>query len=111
MLRGLDDDIQLAQKLAELFVASSPRVLARIRSGLAAGDAAEVECAAHEMKGALGNFYAACAVGAAAAVESAAQDGDLERAARALAVLETETRRLVPLLVTLRDAAAGTATE
>ena len=109
MLRGLDNDIQLAQKLAELFVESSPRVLERIRRGLALGDAAEVERAAHEIKGALANFYAACAVSASAAVESAAQNGDLARAARAFVALETETRRLYPLLVALRDAAAGAA--
>jgi HPt (histidine-containing phosphotransfer) domain-containing protein len=107
MLRGLDDDIQLAQKLAELFVESSPRVLERIRRGLALGDAPEVECAAHEIKGALGNFYAACAVAAAAAVESAAQERDLARAARAFAALETEAQQIHPLLVALRDAAAG----
>jgi HPt (histidine-containing phosphotransfer) domain-containing protein len=98
MLRGLDNDVQLAQTLAQLFLASSPPLLARMQLALAAGDADGLARAAHEMKGAIGNFYAAAAVAAAAGVESSAQSGDLARAARSLAALEAETERLLPEL-------------
>ena len=97
MLHSLDNDAHLAQALAQLFVAGRPRLLARVRAALAAADTGDLGRAAHVRKGALG---------VAAALETAAANGDLARAAQIVPRLEAEVRQLLPVLESLRDGAA-----
>jgi HPt (histidine-containing phosphotransfer) domain-containing protein len=104
MLRNLDDDVELVRELAGCFVASALELMAGMRRSLAEGDATALGCGAHAMKGAAGNFHAAPAVAAAAALETSARQGDLARAAPELAALEREIVRLLPLLETLHGA-------
>jgi HPt (histidine-containing phosphotransfer) domain-containing protein len=108
MMRSLDNDAELAQQLAQLFVDNSQRLLARMRHALAAGDTAELGRAAHEMRGAVGNFHAVSAVAAAAGLESSAQAGDLARATRDFARVEAEIGRVFPLLESLSNGEAAT---
>ena len=104
MLRSLDNDAHLAHALAQLFVAGCPGLMLRMRLALAAGDITALGRAAHEIKGALGNFHAGRAVAAAAALEAAAGGDDFTRAARLFPSLEAEIDRLMPELESLQDA-------
>jgi HPt (histidine-containing phosphotransfer) domain-containing protein len=93
-LDRIGGDIALLAEIATLFMQEYPQLLAIIRTACAAGDAREVERAAHSLKGAAANFSAFGTVEAALAVERLARAGDLPKAEEAIGPLEAELARL-----------------
>jgi CheY-like chemotaxis protein len=84
--------------LSGLFREESARLLAEIRAAVAAGDGARLQAAAHALKGAVSNFGAARAVGAARRLEQLGRAGDLRGAAAALGPLEEALQKVEPAL-------------
>ncbi len=97
-LSGLGDDIELARKLVSIFLEQSPRLVAEIRSAIAAGDAASLRRSAHALKGTISNFPLGAARGVAAEMETFGYDGNIDAAREAFPVLEQEVERLQSLL-------------
>lgn len=87
-LARLDDDVELFQTLAELFVEQGPKDLADTRAALSAQDAAALARAAHRIKGAVLQFCAPTVLDAARRLEELGRAGDLKEAAAACARLE-----------------------
>ena len=79
-LRRLDGDQSLLIDLIGFYLEDYPGLLVRIDEGLAAGDAASIERAAHSMKGLVANFDAAVAKDIAQQLESCAKQRDLTNA-------------------------------
>lgn len=69
-------------------------LLAAIREATASGDGKALERAAHNLKGALGNFSVEAAVQAAGELWMMGRQRDLKSAGEALAGLEEELERL-----------------
>jgi PAS domain S-box-containing protein len=101
VLARVDGDLELLQYIVELFLEELPKLMGEIRDAVARHDSEALERAAHTLKGSVGNFHANAVVGAAQHLETIAREGDLSGAREALAVLEHETERLKPALITL----------
>ncbi len=88
----------LVRQVAKLFLCECPRYLQRLRDALQRADAADLQFAAHALKGATGNLSAAPSAAAARRLEDQARAGRLDAAAEALTALEAELDRLRPAL-------------
>ncbi len=84
--------------MAAMFLSECPHQLDAVRQAVAAGDAKQVEQAAHLLRGSIGNFAAAEATAAAARLEAFGRSGDLSQAPGALRTLEAAIERLTPAL-------------
>jgi signal transduction histidine kinase/CheY-like chemotaxis protein len=100
-LAGLGEDVALARKLVEIFIAQSPKLMTNIRTALDAADAEALRKAAHALKGTISNFPAGPARGAAARMEVFGFDGDFAAAKDLYPTLEQEVERLKTLLPAL----------
>ncbi len=98
ILERVGGDMDLLRELIHVFVADSPRLWQNVRTALTQGDAAQLNRAAHTLKGSVGIFGANAARAAAERLELLAEQGDLTRAGEAAAHLETELERLKPIL-------------
>ena len=98
LLELFDQDAQLLAELAELFLADSRGLLSSLVAGVAAGDALQVEHAAHALKGSVGNFDAKRAAELARRIETMGRNHDLTGAALALEELSQEITRVNILL-------------
>jgi len=85
---------RLLQKVAFLFLANSPNLMAQVREGLAAGDVKIVERSAHTLVSAMAYFSAKSATDATRTMEQIGREGDLASAGSALETLESEIARL-----------------
>jgi two-component system sensor histidine kinase/response regulator len=94
----LGDDRGLLKKLVEFFFEDAPQLMEQLEAGVAAGNAANVERAAHSLKGLAGNFNALPAVDAALRLEEIGGCGDLSHAKTALTELQFELQRLYEAL-------------
>jgi two-component system, sensor histidine kinase and response regulator len=103
LLGQLEGDRELLREMVDLFLEDSPELLSRIRDAVRRGDAADLERAAHTLKGSVSNFRARAAAHAALRLEMIGRSGDLAEAEAALADLEQELERLKPPLLALRD--------
>jgi PAS domain S-box-containing protein len=100
-LAGLDDDVELARKLVDIFLEQSPRLMEQIRTALAAEDMIALRRAAHALKGTISNFPQGSARGVATRMEAIGYDGDVAAARETLPLLEQEVDRLTALLPSL----------
>jgi two-component system, sensor histidine kinase and response regulator len=100
-LEGLGNDTSLAQRLIDLFLKDSVRLLDEINHAIADGDADRLRRSAHTLKGAVSNFPAGAARDAVSRMETIGFDGDLEAARAVFPILEKEVDRLRGLLPTL----------
>ncbi|MEX2663836.1 MAG: ATP-binding protein [Vicinamibacterales bacterium] len=100
-LAGLDDDVELARKLVDIFLEQSPRLMDQIRTALAAEDMIALRRAAHALKGTISNFPQGSARGVATRMEAIGYDGDVAAARETLPLLEQEVDRLSALLPAL----------
>jgi CheY-like chemotaxis protein/HPt (histidine-containing phosphotransfer) domain-containing protein len=91
-------DADLLREIIELFLVDCPERLMELREALTHQDCKALVRAAHRLKGALGNISANNALVAVRYVETAARAGDVHAATAALARLEDELARLIPLL-------------
>ena len=105
-LARLGGDPGLFAEIVVLFLEDAPQLLDRVREGLEQQNQAELERAAHSLKGLSVNFDAKRLSSAAASVEQHARENDLERAAACYPNLEQEFRRLKDDLVAFRDSAS-----
>ena len=93
-LSRVQGDAELLTELIDLFLDESPGLLSRIRSAVTAQDSVGLESAAHQMKGAVGNFSANGAFDTALQLEGIGRGGDLTGAQDALHSMEHEIGRL-----------------
>ena len=100
---------ELLRKMADLFLADCPGLLAQICSALATGDGSTLERAAHRIKGSAANLSAPRVVAVAGRLEEIARGGCLAEAEAACAGLEAEVGRLGHALEILKEEGAGCA--
>ena len=87
-----------------LFIEDYPSRLSEIRDAVARKDSRTLERAAHSLRGAISNFHAKSAIGAALRLEDIGRFGNMIHAVEALSVLETD---LADLKLALSAAAGG----
>lgn len=97
-LARADQDVELLQAMAELFLEHGPKDMAEIKTALAARDAVAAGRSAHRLKGAVLQFCAPAALEAAMRIEEAGKAGDVEVAAGLCGDLEAELSRLLDAL-------------
>lgn len=107
VLARVEGDRELLAELLDLFAAETGRLLADLREGVAAGDAAGVERAAHALRGCVGNFGAPGASRLALELEWRGREGDLAGAAALLEELAAEVAELAAGLARLAAGAAS----
>ncbi len=97
-LRRTEGDAELLSEMARIFLDDCPRLISKIRTAVSNAAPRQIEHAAHELKGCLGNFSAAPAFEAAEKLEMLARDGQIADAVTAAGQLEAELGRLHPAL-------------
>jgi signal transduction histidine kinase/DNA-binding response OmpR family regulator len=102
VLNRVENDLDLLLEVIELFMESSPLLLAEIEAGLARGEHQAVERAAHALKGAMQNVGGALAAEAAAKLEYQGRSGNLGDAPGSLESLKTEYQQLTAALIECR---------
>jgi len=95
MIERLDGDDALARQLVVLFLGEYERLLANLRTALAAGSADEVRRAAHAAKGCLANFIEGGPQATAHQIEQLGAAGRLSEVPALSAQLEDEVGALV----------------
>ena len=94
LLERTESDVELIRALVTVFLSDNPSLLGKIERALSAGDAAELERAAHTIKGALGVFGAEPARARAERMERMGRDGAVRDAAPELDELSSEVQAL-----------------
>ena len=94
-LARMGDNVTLLKQLVEFCREDLPVYMARLKAGIDAGNATEVQMAAHSVKGLVVNFNADSAINAATRLERLGQTGDLSEATAAFHSLERETSQLM----------------
>ncbi|HYK88629.1 MAG TPA: response regulator, partial [Acidobacteriota bacterium] len=89
---------QLLSELVGLFQADCPRLLSQMNEAINRVELATIVTAAHTIRGSLDLFGLSEASKAAMEIESSGHEGDLERAAKALAALQRELDQCMPAL-------------
>jgi HPt (histidine-containing phosphotransfer) domain-containing protein len=97
----VEDDLDLLAEMIDLYLSSSPLLMAEIESAVAARDAQKINREAHTLKGVLKNMCAATCAEAAFQLETIGKSGDVERADEPLAILRNEFQRLQSVLTTV----------
>ena len=100
-------DAMLARRIVELFLETTPKMLADIRQAIAGGNSTAVAKAAHTFKGAISNFPFDAAVRSATQLENMARQGDLTHINDAYVSLEAELERVSPALEDLLRESPG----
>src|SRR6266851_3482371 len=93
-LKRMSGNASILQQLIEYYREDIPPLIDRLRAGIAANNPAEVQQAAHSIKGLVVNFDAESSTYAALQLEQMARSRDLTKAAEALDNLEKEIARL-----------------
>jgi HPt (histidine-containing phosphotransfer) domain-containing protein len=101
ILDRVGGDVEFLDEIAALFAEDCPKLLADIRSAIAAGNPVGLERAAHTLKGSVANFGAEAARQAALRLELLGRSGDLQPAPEACTVLEREMERCTTALLAL----------
>jgi HPt (histidine-containing phosphotransfer) domain-containing protein len=104
LLESMDNDADFLKEIIGIFLADSPKMLAEIRSGVAAKDPVKVMRASHTLKGCVSCFAAKSAVEAASIIESMGRQEKLEGVKEALCILE---RELALVSLALEEIAKG----
>lgn len=97
----------LARRIVELFLETTPKMLAEIRQAIAGGNSTAVAKAAHTFKGAISNFPFDAAVRSATQLENMARQGDLTHINDAYVSLEAELEQVSPALEDLLRESPG----
>ncbi len=97
-LQNLSGSEELFVEIAAVFLEHTPRVLAEIRTAIAERDSKLLERAAHTLRGSVSVFGAEAAMAAAKKLESLGHDGEVDRANRIFATLQSEIIRLTAAL-------------
>ena len=97
-LERVGGDAGLLREIAVLFLDTYSEQIQEIDVAISRGNAADLECSAHGLKGAVSTFSCHAATQAAYALEVAGHSRDLEKAPRLLQHLQAELARLHPVL-------------
>ena len=98
LLQRFSGNRKLLRSIVKTFRADCPRMMARIRSALAAHDAGLLAEGAHALKGSVGNFGPTAALETIREMEKIARQGKLDGAWELYATLEDEIALLLPAL-------------
>jgi PAS domain S-box-containing protein len=98
LLEWFSGNRTLLRSIVKTFRDDCPRMMARIRSALAANDANLLADGAHALKGSVGNFGPTAALDATREMEKIARQGKLDGAWELYATLEDEIALLLPAL-------------
>ncbi len=93
-----EGDVELLAEMARIFLCDSPRLVSNVRSAVSRAVPLEIEHAAHELKGCVGNFAAHDAFNAAANLEMLGHLGQMAGVREAAERLEAELERLEPAM-------------
>jgi HPt (histidine-containing phosphotransfer) domain-containing protein len=104
VLDRLGGDEELLEELCQIFLKESPRLMERLRQGMANGDAAAIHRAAHSLKGEVSYLAAAGATQAARRLEDMGHERDLSAVSEAVRLME---RELDELRQAIEDDAGG----
>jgi CheY-like chemotaxis protein len=96
--RAVRGDERLLRIIVEAASREIPRLMAALREAVAAGNAHELQLAAHTLKGAIRYFASGPGFKHVRCLEKMGLDKDLEGAQEGLAALEAEVRLLTPAL-------------
>ncbi len=94
VLDRLGGDQELLEELCQIFLKESPRLMERLRQGMANGNAEAVHRAAHSLKGEVSYLAAAGATQAARRLEDLGHEGNLSVVSEAIRVMERELDQL-----------------
>ncbi len=94
-LAGVDGDEDLLRELAQIFLEDSPRLLSAVCESAAQGDMAQLQRAAHALKGSVANFGAGKIVTLALQLEKQGNEGNADEVGPLVTELQdlTETLR------------------
>jgi two-component system, sensor histidine kinase and response regulator len=98
LLQWFSGNRKLLRSIVKTFRDDCPRMMARIRSALAASDANLLADGAHALKGSVGNFGPTAALDTIREMEKIARQGKLDGAWELYATLEDEIALLLPAL-------------
>lgn len=98
VLQRLGGDENLFRELVEYFVEDSAQILDQMRAAARSRDAAELERAAHSIKGLAANFEGRAAVEIARDIEGLAQSGSIESLEPLIGQLDECVRQLLAVL-------------
>jgi PAS domain S-box-containing protein len=98
LLEWFSGNRKLLRSIVKTFRDDCPRMMARIRSALAANDANLLADGAHALKGSVGNFGPTAALDTTRKMEKIARQGKLDGAWELYATLEDEIALLLPAL-------------
>jgi CheY-like chemotaxis protein len=98
LLEWFSGNRKLLRTIVKTFHDDCPRMMARIRSALAANDANLLADGAHALKGSVGNFGPTAALDTIREMEKIARQGKLDGAWELYATLEDEIALLLPAL-------------
>ncbi|HTQ37616.1 MAG TPA: response regulator [Pirellulales bacterium] len=90
----VEQDLDLLEEMIELFLSSSPSLLAEIESAVAQRDCPTITRAAHSLKGALLNISAGGCAKAALELEDLGRSGETARVDESLAALKLQLQQL-----------------
>lgn len=87
-------DVDFLREIVDVYLADIPTQIAKLQAALGAGDVESAHRLAHTIKGASANIGAESILEVAAAIESAARNADLPRAAQLMPRLSPELHAL-----------------
>ena len=94
LMERAGDEIELAQRMLELFFRDTPGLLKATQAAISAADSQIASDSAHTLKGMLGTLAAHGIAATAERLEDAGRDSQFETARNELAVLQGEIERL-----------------
>ena len=94
----VEEDLELLAEMVDLFLETSPKLVADIESAVAAGDVEMLGVASHTLKGVLRNMCARSSADAALELETIGRRGDLAPANQSLGALKHELSQLTSAL-------------
>jgi two-component system sensor histidine kinase/response regulator len=97
-LRAVRGDHRLLRTIVEAATKEIPRLMTAIREAVSGGKAAELQLAAHTLKGAIRYFASSPGFELVRRLEKMGHDNNLEGAQESLAALEAEVQTLTPAL-------------
>jgi two-component system sensor histidine kinase/response regulator len=97
-LEAVDGEQELLHTLVQAVVDEMPKMITAVRRAVDGRDPDGLGTAAHTLKGSLRYFRVDAAFDAAFRLERMGRDGRFEDAEQALDVLESEIKRILPLL-------------
>ncbi len=107
VMSRFEGDMQLHQEVAEIFFEEDyPRLQSEVKSAIESGNGPALTCAAHSIKGLVGNLGAQLAYEKSRCLEVMGREGDMSAAGEAWIVLEHEIADLREAIAALGKEAA-----